>query len=111
MDIELARTFLAIVEAGTFVRAAERLNITQTTVSARVRSLKDQLRRPVFVRNKSGASLTAAGEEFLRFAPTLVQAGSGRGTRSLFRPVAGRCSPSAASSASGIRCSSPGWCG
>jgi LysR family transcriptional regulator, flagellar master operon regulator len=37
MDIELARTFLAIVEAGSFVRAAERLNVTQTTVSARVR--------------------------------------------------------------------------
>jgi DNA-binding transcriptional LysR family regulator len=74
MDIELARTFLAIVEAGSFVRAAERLKVTQTTVSARVRSLEDQLRRPVFVRNKSGAGLTAAGEEFLRFAPTLVQA-------------------------------------
>ncbi|WP_046866994.1 LysR family transcriptional regulator [Microvirga massiliensis] len=73
MDIELARTFLAIVEAGSFVRAAERLNVTQTTVSARVRSLEDQLRRPVFVRNKAGATLTAAGEQFLRFAPTLVQ--------------------------------------
>jgi LysR family transcriptional regulator, flagellar master operon regulator len=73
MDIELARTFLAIIEAGSFVRAAERLNVTQTTVSARIRSLEDQLRRPVFVRNKAGATLTAAGEQFLRFAPTLVQ--------------------------------------
>ncbi len=73
MDIELARTFLAIVEAGSFVRAAERLNVTQTTVSARVRSLEDQLRRPVFIRNKAGVALTAAGEQFLRFAPTLVQ--------------------------------------
>jgi DNA-binding transcriptional LysR family regulator len=73
MDIELARTFLAIVEAGSFVRAAERLNVTQTTVSARVRSLEDQLRRPVFLRNKSGATLTPAGAQFLRFAPTLVQ--------------------------------------
>jgi len=73
MDIELARTFLAIVEAGSFVRAAERLNLTQTTVSARVRSLEDQLRRPVFIRNKAGVALTAAGEQFLRFAPTLVQ--------------------------------------
>jgi DNA-binding transcriptional LysR family regulator len=73
MDIELARTFLAIVEAGSFVRAAERLNVTQTTVSARIRSLEDQLRRPVFVRNKSGTALTPAGEQFLRFAPTLVQ--------------------------------------
>ena len=73
MDIELARTFLTILEAGTFARAAERLNVTQTTVSARVRSLEDQLRRRVFVRSKSGATLTSAGEEFQRFARTLVQ--------------------------------------
>ena len=73
MDIELARTFLAIVEAGSFVAAAERLNVTQTAVSARVRSLEDHLGRTVFTRNKSGATLTPAGEEFLRFAPKLVQ--------------------------------------
>ncbi|TDH59945.1 LysR family transcriptional regulator [Dankookia rubra] len=73
MDIELARTFLAIVAAGSFVRAAERLNVSQTTVSARVRSLEEQLRRPLFVRNKAGASLTPAGESFLRHAPALVQ--------------------------------------
>ena len=73
MDIELARTFLAIVSAGSFVRAAERLHISQTTVSARVRSLEEQLRRPLFVRNKTGASLTPAGEQFLRHAPALVQ--------------------------------------
>ena len=73
MDIELARTFLVIVETGSFVRAAERLNVTQTTVSARVRSLEDQLRRPVFIRGKSGATLTPAGEQFQRYARTLVQ--------------------------------------
>lgn len=73
MDIELARTFLAIVAAGSFARAAERLNVSQTTVSARVRSLEEQLRRPLFVRNKAGASLTPAGESFLRHAPALVQ--------------------------------------
>ena len=73
MDIELARTFLTIVETGSFVRAAERLNVTQTAVSARVRSLEEQLRRPVFVRNKSGSTLTPAGEQFQPFARTLVQ--------------------------------------
>ena len=73
MDVELARTFLAIVAAGSFVRAAERLNLSQTAVSARVRSLEEQLRRPLFVRNKAGASLTPAGEQFLRHAPALVQ--------------------------------------
>jgi len=73
MDIQLARTFLEIVNTGSFVRAAERLNVTQTTVSARVRTLEAQLGRTLFVRNKAGASLTPAGQQFLRYAPTVVQ--------------------------------------
>jgi DNA-binding transcriptional LysR family regulator len=73
MDIQLAQTFLDIVDTGSFVRAAKRLNVSQTTVSARVRLLESQLGRSLFVRNKAGASLTAAGEQFLRYAPVLVQ--------------------------------------
>ena len=73
MDIELARTFLEIVSTGSFIRGSERLNVAQTTVSARIRLLEQQLGRPLFVRNKSGASLTPAGEQFLRYAPTFVQ--------------------------------------
>ena len=73
MDIELARTFLEIVSTGSFIRASERLNVAQTTVSARIRLLEQQLGRPLFVRNKRGASLTPAGEQFLRHAPALVQ--------------------------------------
>jgi LysR family transcriptional regulator, flagellar master operon regulator len=73
MDINLARTFLEIVATGNFLRAAERLHVTQTAVSARVRALEDLLGRKLFVRNKSGASLTSAGEQFLRYAQTLVQ--------------------------------------
>jgi DNA-binding transcriptional LysR family regulator len=73
MDIELARTFLEIVSTGSFIRASERLNVAQTTVSARIRLLEQQLGRSLFVRNKSGASLTPAGEQFLRYAPTFVQ--------------------------------------
>jgi DNA-binding transcriptional LysR family regulator len=73
MDISLARTFLEIVATGTFQRAAERLHVTQTAVSARVRTLEDLLGRRLFVRTKSGASLTAAGVQFMRYAPTLVQ--------------------------------------
>ncbi len=62
MDITLARTFLDIVSAGSFVRAAERLHVTQTAVSARVRTLEEQVGATLFVRNKAGASLTPAGE-------------------------------------------------
>lgn len=73
MDIELARTFIEIVSTGSFIRASERLNVAQTTVSARIRSLEQQLGRPLFVRHKGGASLTPAGEQFLRHAPMFVQ--------------------------------------
>ena len=73
MDINLARTFLEIVTTGNFLRAAERLHVTQTAVSARVRTLEELLGRKLFVRNKSGALLTSAGEQFLRYAQTLVQ--------------------------------------
>jgi len=73
MDINLARTFLEIAASGSFLRAAERLHVTQTAVSARVRTLEDLLGRRLFVRNKSGATLTAAGEQFRRHAATLVQ--------------------------------------
>ena len=45
MDIQLAQTFLDIVNTGSFVRAAKRLNVSQTTVSARVRLIESQLGR------------------------------------------------------------------
>ena len=73
MDINVARTFLEVVKTGSFVSAAANLHLTQTAVSARIRVLEDQLDRPVFVRNKAGARLTPAGEQFLRFATSLVQ--------------------------------------
>jgi DNA-binding transcriptional LysR family regulator len=62
VDITLARTFLEIVSSHSFVHAAERLNVTQTAVSARVKALEDLLGRKLFVRNRAGATLTPAGE-------------------------------------------------
>jgi DNA-binding transcriptional LysR family regulator len=73
METELARTFLEIVSTGSFLRAAEKLHISQTAVSARMRTLEEQLGRQLIIRNKAGATLTPAGEKFLRYAPSLVQ--------------------------------------
>jgi DNA-binding transcriptional LysR family regulator len=73
MDISLARTFLEVAAAGSFIAAAEKLHVTQTAVSARIRALEDQLGRKLFVRNKSGARLTPAGERFTRHAMNLIQ--------------------------------------
>jgi DNA-binding transcriptional LysR family regulator len=73
MDIDQARTFLAIVAHGSFASAGEQLHLTQTAVSARIRAIEDQLDTRLFVRDKSGARLTAAGERFVRYATALVK--------------------------------------
>jgi DNA-binding transcriptional LysR family regulator len=73
MDIALARTFLMVAETGSFIDAARKLNITQSTVSARIKGLEDLLGRPLFERSKMGAELTAAGEQFQKHALALVR--------------------------------------
>lgn len=73
MDITLARTFLTICDLGNFVKASERLNVTQSTVSSRIKLLEDLLGQALFVRTKAGASLTAAGVQFRPFAEKLIQ--------------------------------------
>lgn len=73
MDVDRARTFLEIVHTGSFLKAAERLHVTQTTVSARIRTLEETIGRQLFIRNRNGARLTPAGREFERFAQSFVQ--------------------------------------
>ena len=73
MDTELARTFLTVLAAGNFVNAAQRLNVTQSTVSARIQTLEEQLGCRLFVRNKAGTTLTPAGRQFQKHAGALVR--------------------------------------
>lgn len=65
MQIELLDTFLDLIETRNFNKTAERLGVTQSTVSSRIRSLETILDKQLFIRNKSGTEPTVAG---LRFA-------------------------------------------
>jgi len=73
MDIALARTFLMVAETGSFIDAARKMNVTQSTVSARIKGLEDMFGRTLFDRSKNGAALTAAGEQFQKHALALVR--------------------------------------
>jgi LysR family transcriptional regulator, flagellar master operon regulator len=73
MDTELARTFLAVIAGGSFVEAAERLHVTQSTVSMRIQRLEETLGAELFVRNKAGTTLTPAGRQFQRHAALLTR--------------------------------------
>ena len=68
MDTEQVRTFLAVVAHGSFLEAAVRLHVTQSTVSARIQALETRLGARLFVRNRAGASLTPEGRRFVRHA-------------------------------------------
>jgi LysR family transcriptional regulator, flagellar master operon regulator len=72
MDMDQVRTFLTVAANGSFVEAAGRLHVTQSTVSARIQGLEIYLGTKLFVRNRSGAALTSGGRRFLRHAKSLV---------------------------------------
>lgn len=72
MDLNLAKTFLTVVYGGSFVQAAERLCVSQTTVTARIKNLEEQLGIQLFLRSGGGVSLTPAGERFIPQAQQLL---------------------------------------
>lgn len=71
MNLSGLQTFLAIIETGSLARAALRLNVTQSTVTARLQSLEAEVGQPLINRQKSGATLTAAGMRLERYADTI----------------------------------------
>lgn len=68
MKIEYIRTFLEISDCGNFNRAAENLNVTQSTVSARVKLMEDSFGRRLFKRGHAGVELTSSGQYFHQYA-------------------------------------------
>ncbi|MEP3630300.1 MAG: LysR family transcriptional regulator [Hyphomicrobiales bacterium] len=72
MQLNELRTFLAIIETGSLIKASEQLNVTQSTVTARLKSLEAEIGQSLINRQKSGVSLTAAGVRFQRYASTIT---------------------------------------
>lgn len=70
--MEQIKTFLSVVANGSFLEAANRLYVTQSTVSTRIQRLESYLGVSLFVRNRSGAVLTLPGHRFLRHAKSLL---------------------------------------
>jgi len=65
--------FLAIAEAGSFTRAAGRLDVAQPSLSAAMRSLEGELGAPLFERHGRGVRLTEAGEALVAPARRTVR--------------------------------------
>src|ERR1700756_2891133 len=73
LDLELLRAFVAVADCGGFHRAAERLNLTQSTVSQQIKRLELETQRPLFRRTTRSVALTDEGEMLLGDARRLLQ--------------------------------------
>lgn len=62
VNLELYHIFCQVAITGSFSQAARELFITQSAVSQSVKQLESQLHRPLFLRGRQGAALTAEGK-------------------------------------------------
>lgn len=73
MELRHLRIFCAVAECGSFTAAALKVHTVQSNVTMRVKELEVELGQPLFVRNKSGITLTSAGRTFLGYARRILQ--------------------------------------
>ena len=72
MDLELLRTFLEVNQHRHFGRAGEALHLTQAAISARIRSLEQQLGVKLFVRQYHDLQLTPEGSRLVARADMML---------------------------------------
>ena len=73
LDIDQLRTFIAIAETGSFTKAAEVVNKTQSAVSMQMKRLEERIERPIFARDGRASKLTEDGSRLLDYARRLVK--------------------------------------
>ena len=72
LPIETLRTFIAIVEQGSMLKAADRVGLSQSALSLQVKRLEELLKRPLFSRDGKRLALTPAGEAFVGLARRIL---------------------------------------
>src|SRR3954453_13816395 len=72
LDTDQLRSFLAIVDHGSFTRAAERVNKTQSAVSMHIRRLEEKLGCQLFLKSGRGVELSPDGEKLIGFARRII---------------------------------------
>lgn len=68
MNFRQLQTFVEIVNLGSFAAAAKKLNATQSTISARIQELEQDLGVTLFDRSQRKATVTAKGRELIGYA-------------------------------------------
>ena len=73
MELLQLEHFLAVVDEGSFTRAAERVFRTQPAVSASIKKLEQSVGSPLFARDTPELTLTAGGKELVQYARKMLK--------------------------------------
>lgn len=71
-DLTQLRTFVAVAESGSVSAGAERVFLSQSSVSEQLKKLEERVGQPLFVRSKQGVSATPAGSRLLDHARRII---------------------------------------
>lgn len=73
MNIQNIKAFIYVVQFGSFNKAAEALYLSQPSISARIRSLENDVAQKLFERDRNKCVLTDAGKSFLPYAEKILR--------------------------------------
>lgn len=73
MTIQQCKYVLEILKMGSFNEASKTLFVAQSSLSAGVKALENELNIKIFERSNNGVYLTNAGAEFVRYASLIVE--------------------------------------
>ncbi|KXU90131.1 LysR family transcriptional regulator [Paraburkholderia monticola] len=71
-DLAQLRTFVCVAESGSVSAGAERVFLSQSSVSEQLKKLEERAGQPLFVRGRQGVSATPAGERLLEHARRIL---------------------------------------
>lgn len=72
MNFEYVKSFLAVVQTGSFRQAAKQLGISQPAVSQNIKKLEASLNTQLIIRDRKGNQLTPAAQKLLPYAESIV---------------------------------------
>lgn len=73
MELKQLRSFAAVVQYGSFTKAAEKLYLSQPTVSAHVQALEDELGKRLILRTTKSLEVTPKGQAVYRCAANILE--------------------------------------
>ena len=73
MTVQQLKYVVAVAEAGSITEAARQLFLSQPSLSSAIKELEGEIGRPLFLRGRTGITLTREGMEFLGYARQVLR--------------------------------------